>query len=300
MEIMRLHYKDEKVFPFEKYVTKLKENFRVLEKDKSERRTEKQQVHTMLHGRNTSDVGIKAAKTTVFHSHQKSFDKAVHFMSAYISNRHAGAQADYASRHGGGRTHQVSAAGSDDTRGGRGSGRGRGGRGRGTPRRTYANNVDITDPHRNFTSAEWEKLGTMRSYVLQLRDGGGKVATMAEATQRIDQLPVLMRVAQPVELLPPAITTMPPQETPTTRLCLTLQNEAHKMAAASAAVPTIIITPQHDPRRPVATVQSMARSRVHVALGCTKHSEVNIWPSRHERNRQSCRHDLSRPKLEAS
>ena len=90
MEIMRLHYKEEKVFPFEKYVTKLKENFRVLEKDKSERRTEKQQVHTiMLHGMNTSDVGIEAAKTTVFRSHQNSFDEAVHFMSAYISNRHA-------------------------------------------------------------------------------------------------------------------------------------------------------------------------------------------------------------------
>ena len=59
-------------------------------------------------------------------------------------------------------------------RGGRGSGRGRGGRGRGTPRRTFANNVDITDPQRNFTSAEWEKLGTMRSYVLQLRNGGGQ------------------------------------------------------------------------------------------------------------------------------
>jgi hypothetical protein len=34
------------------------------------------------------------------------------------------------------------------------------------------NNVSITDPHRNFTSAEWERLGTMRSYVLQLREGG--------------------------------------------------------------------------------------------------------------------------------
>jgi hypothetical protein len=34
MELLKLHYKDEKVFPFEKYVTKLKEQFRVLEKDK--------------------------------------------------------------------------------------------------------------------------------------------------------------------------------------------------------------------------------------------------------------------------
>jgi hypothetical protein len=32
-EISRLHYKDEKVFLFEKFVTKLKENFHVLSKD---------------------------------------------------------------------------------------------------------------------------------------------------------------------------------------------------------------------------------------------------------------------------
>ena len=33
MELLKLHYKDKKVFPFEKYVTRLK-GFRVLEKDK--------------------------------------------------------------------------------------------------------------------------------------------------------------------------------------------------------------------------------------------------------------------------
>ncbi|KAI2501061.1 hypothetical protein MHU86_13415 [Fragilaria crotonensis] len=38
-ELARLHYKDEKIFPFEKYVTKLKENFFVLEKDKHEELT---------------------------------------------------------------------------------------------------------------------------------------------------------------------------------------------------------------------------------------------------------------------
>ena len=31
------------------------------------------------------------------------------------------------------------------------------------------------DPHRIFTSAEWEKLGTMRSIIRQMRDGGGRV-----------------------------------------------------------------------------------------------------------------------------
>ena len=94
----------------------------------------------------------------------------------------------------------------------------------------------------------------------------GKVAAMAGATQIIDQPPVLTRVARPVELLP-TITTMPPQGVLTIRLCLTLQNEAHKTAAVSTAVPTITTTPQPDPRRPVATVRYTSLFRVHVALG---------------------------------
>ena len=188
MELLRLHYKDEKVFPFEKYVTKLKEQFRVLEKDRHESYSGSRQVETLLRGMNTTDAGIEAAKTTVFHSMQHSFDKACEFMSAYISSKHAIAQHAYANRQtAGGQRRNISATGSDADRGGRGrggrlgqrsgrfTGRGRGGRGRTNGRtRAYINNVDVTDPHRNFTAAEWEKLGTMRGVVLQMREGGGR------------------------------------------------------------------------------------------------------------------------------
>jgi hypothetical protein len=102
MEILRLHYKDEKAFPHEKYVTKLKENFYLLEKDASKQMPGSQQVQTMLHGMNTTDAGIEATKTPAFHSMRNLFDTAVEFMSAHISNRHAGAHADYANRHGAG------------------------------------------------------------------------------------------------------------------------------------------------------------------------------------------------------
>jgi hypothetical protein len=186
MELMKLHYKDEKVFQFEKYVTKLKEQFRVLEKDKHERYSESRQVETLLRGMNTTDPGIVAAKTQIFHSMLHDFDKACGFMSAYISSKHADAQYSYANRHNlSGQRRNVSATGSDGDRGGRGrggrsgqrggrtAGRGRnGGRGRGSGRgmRSFINNVDVTDPHRNFTSAEWEKLGTMRGVVLRMRD----------------------------------------------------------------------------------------------------------------------------------
>ena len=164
-----MHYKDEKVFPFEKYATKLKENFYVLEKDKHEDLTGKQQVDTMLRGIQSTDPGITSAKVNVFQSYRGQFDKAAEFMSSLIANMHAAAQLDYANRHEnkrryisamgsndqrGGRGRWASQGGRSRQRGGRGDGRGRDGRGRGrnNERRTYANNVNITDPLRNFTS----------------------------------------------------------------------------------------------------------------------------------------------------
>jgi hypothetical protein len=32
------------------------------------------------------------------------------------------------------------------------------------------NHIDITDPHRNFSSDEWEQLWIVRSYALQLQE----------------------------------------------------------------------------------------------------------------------------------
>ena len=191
-EISRLHYKDEKVFPFERYVTKLKENFYILSKDKSEALTGKQQVDCLMRGIRSSDTSMTSAKINIFQSYRSDFDGAVTFMSGLVANLHASAQLDYANRNSAGnKRRNVSAMDSNGPSGGRGrawtsgrfgqrggrnSGRGRdsrgNGRGRGEYRRTFANNVDISDPHRNFSADEWERLGTMRSYVLQLREGG--------------------------------------------------------------------------------------------------------------------------------
>jgi hypothetical protein len=82
MELLRFHYKDKKVFPFKKYVTRLKEQFRVLKKDKHASYSELQQVEALLCGMNKTDAGIKAAKTSVFHTMQYNFDRACEFMSA--------------------------------------------------------------------------------------------------------------------------------------------------------------------------------------------------------------------------
>jgi hypothetical protein len=128
----------------------------------------------------------------LYQDYRFNFDDAANFLSDLIASIHSSAQLDYANRHWNKRRY-VSAMGSNDQRGGRdrarqggrsgqragrGDGRGRDGRGRGrnNERRTYVNNVDFTDPHRNFSSDEWDQLGTMRPYVLQLREAAEVVA----------------------------------------------------------------------------------------------------------------------------
>jgi hypothetical protein len=178
------------VFPFERFVPKLKDNFPVLLKDKSKALAEKQMVDKMLLGVSSMDASITSAKVNIYENYRSDFDKAVEFLSDLISSIHATAALDYANRYSGNKRRYVSAVGSNDQRGGRGrahqscdrigqrsgrsSGRGQNGRGswRGNKSKTFANNVDITDPHRNFTLDEWERLGSIHSYVLQLRDGG--------------------------------------------------------------------------------------------------------------------------------
>ena len=185
-EISRLHYKDEKAFPFERFVTKLKENFFILCKDKDEALTGKQQVDIMLKGIKSTDASIIAAKTDVYKDYRTDFPAATNFLSGLISNIHGAAQLDYANR---GKKRYISAVDSRDQRGGRGrfrrggrsgergagrSGDGRGRGGRGGSRRIQINGVDVTDPTRNFTAEEWERLGNARSYVTQQRTRTGR------------------------------------------------------------------------------------------------------------------------------
>ena len=89
-EISRLHYKDEKVYPFERYVTKLKENFFVLAKDKDENLTERQRVDILMKGIRSSDANIVAAKTDVYKDYRSDFNAATSFLSGLVANLHSG------------------------------------------------------------------------------------------------------------------------------------------------------------------------------------------------------------------
>ena len=91
-EIEDLHYKDERVLPFDRYATKMKEAFYVLNKDKDEKMSEKRQVQAILNGITSQDPAIVAAKTNVFKDYNSDIDKAIAFLSSLISSVHAAAK----------------------------------------------------------------------------------------------------------------------------------------------------------------------------------------------------------------
>ena len=189
-EMSRLHYKDEKSYPFERYVTKLKENFFILAKDKDEALTGKQKVEKMMNGLRSTDTSIIAARTVIYHQYRDDFNGATTFLSGLIANIHSAAQFDYGNRYSG-KKRYVSALDSRDGRGGgrgrfrrgdgrsgdrggrggRGDGRGRGGRdtGRGG-QPVRLNGIDVTDPNRSFSPQEWDRLGNARSFVINQRN----------------------------------------------------------------------------------------------------------------------------------
>ena len=199
-EITRLYYKNESVFPFERYITKLKENFFVLDKDPDEKLTGKQKVDQMLRGMKSSDASIVAAKTDVYKDFRSDFDKAAGFLSGLISSIHASAQHEYAHRNqsrkrnvssinagratgrGGGRFRR------GDGRGGRHAGRGfgRGNNGGRGPQRMSINGVDVSDPSRQFSADEWNRLGVARSYITQQRTGRGRSGNRDASSRATD------------------------------------------------------------------------------------------------------------------
>jgi hypothetical protein len=71
VEISCLHYKDKRVFPFEKFFTKLKENFHaVLSKDKSKALTKKHMVNNMRLGVHSTDASIASAKVNIYQNYR--------------------------------------------------------------------------------------------------------------------------------------------------------------------------------------------------------------------------------------
>ena len=166
-EIETLYYRNEHSFSFERYATKLKNCFDILERYKVPMH-EEEKVNTLLNRIQTSSQDLKTEISICRNSHNKSFIEAVTFMQTGISRLFPHNQ----SRN---RRRQINAYGRGD-RGGRfggrnsSRGRGRGGRNgyrrdnndnRGYKRKNddkYENGVDISDRTRFFNDDEWRKL----------------------------------------------------------------------------------------------------------------------------------------------
>ena len=168
----------------------MKEAFQVIEKDPDDSLSVKKKVEMLLEGIKSRCQHYRGKSQCTQRDYRTNLEKAMSFISGLISTLQSAAQSEYGSRYSGKRRY-VSATDSRDSRGrGRarrgGDGRGRDGRGRGrgggrsggrggNNLRKFMNGVDISDPHRNFTSEEWTKLGSMRQTLLLMRqDSSGR------------------------------------------------------------------------------------------------------------------------------
>ena len=174
-----LHYKNEHVFPFQKYLTRMKQSFIDLYKDGDEV-SERRQVQYMTDGVKSTHPAVIALVALIRDLYPEDFELASTHMSSQISVIFPSAKAEQQ------RKRPINAINAVDTqgrgrgrfeRGGGGRGRGRGG-GRG---QNMLDGVDISDPTRQFNDEEWMILRQNGHipWILQLRNtvngrGGGR------------------------------------------------------------------------------------------------------------------------------
>ena len=193
-QLKALHYKNERALTFEKYTEKITRAFAILNKDRDERLSSRQQVEALLNCIRTSDSELQASKAVITQSYLDDLTGAYAHFSSQVSRLHGSVQLEarrYAKR----KISETSRGGGRD--GGRGRGRGRfshggrrgghGGRGgRGDDHCTKINGIDVSDPNRSFTSEEWEALSFNggRAYVMQARE---RMAGRGSGRGRADQ-----------------------------------------------------------------------------------------------------------------
>jgi hypothetical protein len=162
------HYRSERQYNFESYVTKLSEAFEIL-RDNDVAKSEREKVDCLLNGIQSDNQVIVTAKTTVRMNTgmRTSFQVAVDNLSELIGATFANTS-NNGKRPARNVSRMESGRGGRGGRGGRRAGRGgRGGRG-GYRGGKMHNGVDISDLTRNFTNEEWHKLSP--EVVQQVRD----------------------------------------------------------------------------------------------------------------------------------
>ena len=161
-QLLRLHYKNEASFPFEKYITRLHECFEALE-DNQQGLIDAQKVKKMLENVSSTNMEIISLKTVIRERYPNDFAQASTHMAGQIALIAPAAHSELRNKR------RIAAV---DTNG---RGFGRGGRGRGR-RTTMLNGVDVSNPTRSFTPDEWAKLqeGNHLRYIQELRDSSNR------------------------------------------------------------------------------------------------------------------------------
>jgi hypothetical protein len=161
----RLHYKNESVFPFERYVTILHECFEALD-DNNQGLNDAHKVNKLLEGVQSTNPEVIALKTVIRATHPTDFNAASTHMAQQIAMIFPAANISEA---------RVKRRVANVETGARGRGR-FGNRNAG---RNLINGVDVSNPTRNFTDDEWKKLrdSGMMAWIIsrrQTRSGGGR------------------------------------------------------------------------------------------------------------------------------
>ncbi len=168
-KLEQIHYKNERILSFEKVSEILTKCFNTLYKDPDQRYSDRQKVEKLLKTIQCQDAELVSSKSVIDQQFPRDFVGACSFFSTQVARVHGPAQLEYKNSRG--KKRSIYAIENRPQRGGRGRGRhgGRGrGRGRGNP--TAINGVDISNPTRSFTRAEWASLGDKRDLVRKLRE----------------------------------------------------------------------------------------------------------------------------------
>jgi hypothetical protein len=179
--IPNAHYSSEHTFSFERFSTVLQEAFTILNEN-GESHSDGQMVRKMLEKIQVSNNSeMDACKRICSNTHAGDFVAAVAYLSGQVTELFPNAQLENKSKKR--RVSEVT-GGRGQGRGGRGRGRGRfqrGGAGRGGrgnrsgSERNFDtfHEINIRDPTRSFTDAEWDGLqADGRAYVNRLRNRG--------------------------------------------------------------------------------------------------------------------------------
>jgi hypothetical protein len=153
------HYKSERLFMFENYVTKLSEAFEILE-DNGMGKNELERVKILLDGIQSDNQTVISAKTTIMMNDtmRMSFQVAVDRLSEFIGATFSGNTSYNGKRAARNVSRMETGHGRGQGRFGRGGCGSQGGRGGNRAGGKQHNGVDITDLTRSFTGEEWQKL----------------------------------------------------------------------------------------------------------------------------------------------